>query len=107
MSVSSGAVAKYGVRPCPRCGPGPDFFTPEKIAEKFKEIYIAPSQAAEEAVFNRRLEECGRCEALRERVLCSYCGCFVMFRARPGKSHCPHPEGDKWILSKTQARVLI
>ena len=103
MSISS-AVTNDTVRPCPRCGPSPDFFTPEKIAEKLREIYIAPSRAAEETVFNRRLEECGRCESLREQVLCSHCGCFVMFRARPDKSYCPHPEGDRWILSKIQSK---
>ena len=106
MSIG-GAVANDAHRPCPRCDPGPDFFTPEKIAEKLKEIYIAPSLAAEEAVFNRRIEECVKCEALREQVMCFHCGCFVMFRARPDKSHCPHPEGDRWMQSKTQAGVLI
>ena len=83
-------------RPCPHCGPGLDFFTPELIALRLKEIPIVPTLAAEEKVFNYRLEKCSMCDALREKVLCSFCGCFVMFRARPEKSCCPHPEGDKW-----------
>ena len=100
MSISS-AVANVAIRPCPNCipaGQGPDFFTPEKIAERLREIPIAPALAAEEAVFYKRLEECRKCEALREQVLCSHCGCFVMFRARPDKSRCPHPMGDKWKI---------
>jgi hypothetical protein len=83
--------------PCHRCEQDFDFFTPEKIAERLKETPISPANAAGEAVFNMRLEECKNCDALREQVLCSYCGCFVMFRARPNKSYCPHPLGDKWI----------
>ena len=83
-------------KPCYRCEQDFDFFTPEKIAQRLKEIPIAASLAAEEVVFKKRLEECKNCDALREQVLCSYCGCFVMFRARPALSRCPHPLGDKW-----------
>ena len=82
--------------PCPRCGLGPDLFNPERIAILAAEIRIDPSLAAEKEVYETRLEACGKCEALREGVLCSHCGCFVLFRARPKKSSCPHPEGDRW-----------
>jgi len=86
-------------RPCPRCEPGLNFFTPEKIAQRLKEIPIVPALAAEEGVFNKRLENCSKCDALREQVMCSHCGCFIMFRARPAVSRCPHPQGDKWAES--------
>ena len=83
-------------RPCPRCGSGPEFFTPEQIAALAAEIKIDPSLAATEEVYQKRLGVCNECEALREGVLCAHCGCFTLFRARPLKSNCPHPEGDKW-----------
>jgi len=96
VSISDN-IANEAVRPCPHCGQGSGFFvSPEKIAEMLREIPISPNLAAEEAVFNKRLEECGKCDSLREQVLCFHCGCFVMFRARPHKSHCPHPRGDRW-----------
>ena len=87
-------------KPCVRCEPagqGNDFFTPEKIAQMLSEIPIAPAVAAEETVFNARLEACNKCDSLREQVMCSHCGCFVMFRARLVKNRCPHPAGNKWI----------
>jgi hypothetical protein len=34
---------------------------------------------------------------LKGAVLCAHCGCFVLFRARPADSYCPHPEGGKWV----------
>jgi hypothetical protein len=83
-------------RPCPRCGLGHEFFTPEQIAVLVAEIKIDPALAAEEEVYRERLGVCDECEALAEGVLCAHCGCFILFRARPLKSNCPHPEGDKW-----------
>jgi hypothetical protein len=82
------------MRPCPRCG-GEDFFTPEKIAALAAGLPAAAS-LADEAVRAERLAACEKCPALRENVLCAYCGCFVLFRSRPAKSYCPHPEGNKW-----------
>ena len=84
------------IKSCPRCADGFNFFTPEQIAKTLSEIPIASSLCAEEAVYKKRLEICAECEAIREQVLCSHCGCFVMFRARPAKSYCPHPKDDKW-----------
>jgi hypothetical protein len=82
--------------PCPRCGSGADYLNPEKIAALAAETPIAPSLAAEEGLYKNRLEICGKCEALKEAVLCAHCGCFILFRARPAKSYCPHPKGDLW-----------
>jgi hypothetical protein len=70
----------------------------QSLAEIAAQIPIVPSLAAAEAVYARRLEQCAGCEALREAVLCSHCGCFVLFRARPAQSRCPHPERDKWKI---------
>ena len=84
------------MKPCPRCGLEDVFFKPETIAQRLKEIHIEPSLAADDEVFTKRLEECERCDSLKEKVLCSHCGCFVMFRARAEKNYCPHPQGNKW-----------
>ena len=84
------------MKPCPRCGLDDGFLKPEAIALRLKEIHIDPSSAADEAIFTRRLEECDKCDSLKEEVLCSHCGCFVMFRARVDKGYCPHPQGNKW-----------
>jgi hypothetical protein len=61
-------------------------------------ILVAPDLKADDPVIAGRLACCAACGALREDVLCAYCGCFVLFRARPKESRCPHPEGDKWLL---------
>jgi hypothetical protein len=92
-SLNSGAGNP--LPPCPRCGSEIDL-SPEKIAAIVAETPIAPSLAADEKLYKKRLDVCGHCEALRESVLCAYCGCFILFRARPKKSYCPHPKGDLW-----------
>lgn len=84
------------LKPCLRCGNEKELLTPEKVAAIVTEIPIDPSLAAEETVYNNRINICKTCEALKEKVLCAHCGCFVLFRARAGKNYCPHPNGDKW-----------
>ncbi|GHV44083.1 hypothetical protein AGMMS49546_27450 [Spirochaetia bacterium] len=82
---------------CPRCEAQGDF-SPEAIAAQVEGVYIAPSLRAGSALYGKRLAACSRCDSLREKVLCAHCGCFVLFRARPAKGYCPHPEGDKWRI---------
>lgn len=82
--------------PCPRCGDS-GMVTPEQARELAAAIPIAPSRCAGEAVYHARLERCASCAALREGVLCAWCGCFVQFRARSRESRCPSPGGDKWL----------
>jgi hypothetical protein len=67
-----------------------------KIAELVRQIPIDPSLCSGAAVYDARLGVCASCESLREEILCAYCGCFVLFRARPVNSYCPHPKGDRW-----------
>jgi hypothetical protein len=83
-------------KPCRHCGPEIDL-SPERIAAIVAETPIAESLAAENSLYEKRLAVCKSCESLREAVLCAYCGCFVLFRARPKKSYCPHPKGDLWL----------
>jgi hypothetical protein len=89
------------MKPCPRCGDEAlAALTPERIAALAAESPIPPALRAGDDLYRRRLAFCNACGALREKVLCAYCGCFVQFRARPEKSYCPDPAGDKWTESK-------
>ncbi|MDR3191546.1 MAG: DUF6171 family protein [Treponema sp.] len=80
--------------PCPRCGEGLVSF--QTAAEIAAAIRIEPSLKADERTYQARLAVCMSCASLREGVLCSRCGCFVLFRARPKNGRCPHPRGDRW-----------
>jgi hypothetical protein len=82
---------------CFRCGKETGGLSAEALAELAAHIPIAESLRAEAGVYEKRLALCASCDALREDILCSYCGCFIVFRARPAKSVCPHPAGDKWL----------
>jgi hypothetical protein len=86
-------------RYCPHCEGEGEFFTPEKVAKLVEGIPIAASLRADPLVYEDRIAICSTCEALKGTVLCAYCGCFVLFRARPTKGSCPHPLGDKWRAS--------
>jgi hypothetical protein len=95
---SDGAGQMNDVTPCRHCSSELDL-SPEKIAAIVAETPLAESLAADKELYEKRLDVCGKCESLRESVLCAYCGCFVLFRARPKKSYCPHPNGDLWADS--------
>jgi hypothetical protein len=69
---------------------------PQKVKDIVGQIPIAPSLCSDAASYKARLVVCDSCESLRGEVLCAYCGCFVLFRARPIHAYCPHPEGDRW-----------
>jgi hypothetical protein len=70
--------------------------SPEAVAALVDQIPIAPDLKADANVIEARLALCYACEALKENVLCGYCGCFVRFRTRARKGYCPHPAGEKW-----------
>ena len=89
---------------CPDCGKRAFIPSPEAVAALVDQIPIPSELKASPLVLEERLALCASCDALREGVLCAFCGCFVRFRARPQKAYCPHPEGDKWILSKTHSK---
>jgi hypothetical protein len=95
MTAEGGFAARR--KPCPRCGPDFEILKPEQVAEIAAGIPVAPDLKADDQVIASRLACCAACGALREDVLCAYCGCFVLFRARPKESCCPHPEGNKWL----------
>jgi hypothetical protein len=72
----------------------------EAVAVLLDQIPIAPELKASEELIVNRLTYCFACEALKERVLCAYCGCFIRFKARALKQSCPHPAGEKWTAVK-------
>ena len=81
---------------CPGCRKFEFELSPEKIAALAAQIPISSDQRADEGILDKRLAACSACEAVREGVLCAFCGCFILFRARVCKAYCPHPNGDKW-----------
>jgi hypothetical protein len=89
---------------CPYCGETPDL-SPEKVARLVEEIPLARELRADLDVLQERLAVCHGCEYLRGEVLCSHCGCFVLFRARIAKSYCPCPGGDLWLNQDTKRRL--
>jgi hypothetical protein len=91
------AVMPSGGRPCPRCEAdalGP--LTPERIAALVSELPSPPSLRTADEEYHQRLNRCETCTALRERVLCAYCGCFVQIRAALRGAYCPSPGGNRW-----------
>jgi hypothetical protein len=90
-----------GARPCPRC-PGPAELSPERLAALASQAPLPASRRAGEDLYRRRLNRCSSCGALREKVLCAYCGCFVSFRAAVRESWCPSPAGDQWAALSPQ-----
>jgi hypothetical protein len=91
-------------RPCPRCGveagiPG----LPQAMAMAAA-LPIAPSLRAADDVYHTRLKRCAACNALREQVLCAYCGCLIPFRARVQQRDCPHPAGSRWAETQDNFR---
>ena len=95
---SESTAHNTGTHPCPRCEREKlsAKMTPERIAQIAAELPLPEETATTPAEYKARLETCAICDALREGVLCSWCGCYVVLRARPKKSYCPYPGNDKW-----------
>ena len=81
---------------CPSCTRKEFDLNPEAVAALVDQIPISPELKADEHVLAKRLAACSACDAAREGVLCAFCGCFILFRARSRKAYCPHPSGDRW-----------
>jgi hypothetical protein len=92
------AIPEEASQPCPRCERErlAATITPEYIAQIAAELSLSEKTAAAPAEYTRRLKICAACDALRQDVLCSWCGCYVVLRAKPKESYCPYPGNDKW-----------
>lgn len=85
-------------RPCPRCEREKlaAEMTPERIAQIVSELPEDKATTVSSEIYKARLATCAECDALRETILCSWCGCYVALRARPKNSYCPYPGNNKW-----------
>ena len=81
---------------CPGCERKNVDLSPEAVMALVEQIPISRELKVRPDVFEKRLALCFSCDALREGVLCAYCGCFIRFRARVRLFACPHPAGEKW-----------
>jgi hypothetical protein len=86
---------------CPYCGEALDL-SPEKVARLVEEIPLARELRVDSEVLKERLAVCRNCRDLRGELICSHCGCFVLFRARIAKSYCPYPGGNRWLNQGNQ-----
>ena len=66
----------------------------EKDGENIKKFIdiIAPSERADDGLYEKRLEICGDCDKLLEST-CNACGCYVQIRAAALSATCPK---KKW-----------
>ncbi|MBO4508464.1 MAG: hypothetical protein J5747_07475 [Spirochaetaceae bacterium] len=99
-TVSESIAQKAANQPCPRCEREKlaAQMTPERIAQIAAELPISEKAAAAPEEYKARLETCAVCDALKGGVLCSWCGCYVILRARPKQSYCPYPGCNKWKM---------
>ncbi|NLK46735.1 MAG: hypothetical protein GX297_08830 [Treponema sp.] len=95
-AATTDAVTRGSV--CPKCEREAEaiLMTFEKIAEIASELENSNEKIADKNEQNKRLTACSSCEALRGGVLCSWCGCYVLLRARALNARCPYPKNDKW-----------
>lgn len=57
---------------------------------------ISIDEKTPENIYKKRLEQCGRCEYLHEKIICMQCGCYVKIRALYLDNNCPNPKKSKW-----------
>ena len=66
----------------------------EKDAENIQRYIdiISPSERADDALYEKRLDICGNCDKLLGST-CNVCGCYVQIRAAAKAAVCPK---KKW-----------
>lgn len=85
---------------CPKCEreAAASLMTFEEITKIALELDNSDEKIASKEDQNKRLKACSSCDALRGGVLCSWCGCYVLLRARVLNGYCPYPKKDKWKI---------
>lgn len=68
----------------------------EEIQKLVEEQLALEIDVVDDELYERRLKKCKECPSLAYDTTCSYCGCFVQFRAKLAYKNCPNPEGAKW-----------
>lgn len=76
----------------------------DMMYQKIREYIEAldPEQCVSDLVYERRLNLCSTCDALVGGLTCSYCGCFVLARAKKNSQSCPKPGGGLWGKEEMQ-----
>ncbi|MFS0749293.1 DUF6171 family protein [Oceanobacillus sp. 1P07AA] len=82
---------------CKGCNRKTDFSS-SQVDELIKEQLALEENLVDDIVYERRIDKCNQCTALLNQTTCSYCGCFVKFRARLAYKTCPYPSGGKWDI---------
>lgn len=85
-------------KPCPRCIRDSELpvITQKYLEEVASAIPEDKENMVENVTYRERLEKCLDCDALLDSVMCSWCGCYVILRAKFKKNNCPYPKKDKW-----------
>lgn len=85
--------------PCPRCIRDSELsaITVAYLEEVASAIPEDKENMVAKTVYKKRLDECLKCDALVDSVMCSWCGCYVILRAKFKKNKCPYPKSDKWV----------
>lgn len=68
----------------------------DKIQQLVEEQLQYEIDIVDDHVFSKRLKSCKTCPSLLYDTTCSYCGCFVHFRAKLMYKNCPNPNGSRW-----------
>lgn len=85
-------------KPCPRCIKESELpvITTKYLEEVASAIPEDKENMVEKDIYRKRLNSCFKCDALVDSVMCSWCGCYVILRAKFKKNCCPYPKTDKW-----------
>lgn len=84
-------MLQTGKDPCPACENKAQLSTMNMTPEIIEEMAMSEQvgDPVSEEVYENRLMLCKSCPKLIGGMTCSYCGCFVQFRARHSRAACP------------------
>lgn len=68
----------------------------EEIQQLVDEQLLYETDIVDDDLYNKRLEICKSCPSLVYDTTCSFCGCFVQFRAKLMYKQCPQPANPRW-----------
>ncbi len=70
----------------------------EENQKELLERYLSnmdPAIQCSDEVYVNRLSACDACSRM-VNGMCSYCGCYVVMRAKKKHMDCPEPSGSRW-----------
>lgn len=76
--------------------------TPEYLA--VLATHLSPEdKTASDSLYQSRIAECNKCDALKDKIMCSWNGCYIVLRAYSKDAYCPYPKNDKWNLTPKES----